>query len=79
MKHRHLNAVGGMTINLIFVALSVFLVAKFHFEWETANIAPEDRLLYGEKLLRIACYQVIPAYAIVMSLSAFVFWLLRKD
>ena len=70
-------AVVTAIINLMFVAMSIHFV-RYYNDWEEMKLRPEIRLEYGEKIIHLLCYEVLPAYAVVMIFAAVILWLLRK-
>ncbi len=78
MNYRRAIAISGAIINVLFIVLAIHFILKFHREWEIAGIPPNIRLKYDEELLRFACYEVLPGYIVVMSLSAVLLWIFRK-
>ena len=77
MKNKHSYAIALLIINMI-CAVFMILFAFRHPRWETVQLPPDALRLYYERLLHILCDKVLPSAAIVMAISAFSFWRLRK-
>ena len=79
MKKNYLVAVTASIVNILFAVLSIALSVKIYGPFNALDLDPDIKLQAAEKLMKLAGFQVLPACAAVMILSALVFWLLRKQ
>ena len=69
----------GIVVNLIFATLFVASAIDYYKGWDTLKKVNQDNwLTTDEGFLHIANYQYFPAAALVMVISAILFWRLRK-
>lgn len=79
MKKKYFVAVAASIVNMLFAVLSVALSVRIYGPFHRLELDPDIKLAAAEKLIKLAGFQVLPACAAVMILSALVFWLLRKQ
>ncbi len=77
-KYKNWIAISGLFANLFCAAVIVCSICKFRMDWDTQEIMPAIRAEYNQKLLRIQYYSTLPVMASMMTLSAVLFWILRK-
>ena len=78
MKNRYIMAIGALAVNFIFALASIGLIAKIYRPFDSLELSSEIKLETAEKLIRLVANQILPAHIAVMTMSAFIFWRLRK-
>jgi hypothetical protein len=78
-KNRKYLVIFGIFANLIFAALFALWPIRYYTGWDTfKKINLDNWLATDEKLLHILNYGFFPTAALVMIISAILFWKLRK-
>ena len=77
-KYRKYVVLAVIALNLIAVGSTIRSILKFHDVWDKENLSPEVRLVYGDKLLHVIYYEILPADMSVMIISVIGIWILRK-
>jgi hypothetical protein len=78
-KNKKYTIIGGIVVNLLFAILFVMLSIKYYRDWDTLKkIYPDKWLATDEQFLHFVMYQAFPTVAVVMIISAILFWKLRK-
>jgi hypothetical protein len=78
-KNRKHIVIFGIILNCLFAGLFALFPIRYYTGWDTLKkIYPDKWLITDEKLLHILNYEFFPAAALVMIISAILFWKLRK-
>ena len=69
----------GITLNLVFASFFGLFPIKYYMGWDTFPKTNRDNwLATDEHLLHFIFYQAFPVAAVLMIISAILFWRLRK-
>jgi hypothetical protein len=78
-KNRKNIIIFGIAANIMFGGLFALMPIKYYQGWDTIKkIYPDKWLATDEDLLHVVYYYAFPAAAVVMIVSAVLFWKLRK-
>jgi hypothetical protein len=72
------RAIAGLSFNIILAIVIILITWSYHEKWDGVKTPADKRLVTDEKVLRLFNYELLPAVAGGMILSAFWFWKLRK-
>jgi len=69
----------GITLNLLFASFFGLFPIKYYLGWDTfPKINRDNWLATDEQFLHFIFYQAFPVAAVLMIVSAILFWRLRK-